>query len=107
MCLTCLGTAQFQRRPRERLRSITYSLPWIEAARLDWRNATSSAIPSGDGRHDRLNSELQLRLRNEYASNRVSQRAAALMEPRWLLSRKAAAPADTLDRLSLTLSRRT
>src|SRR5258706_11683244 len=52
-------------------RSITYSHPWIEAARLDARNATSSAIPSGDGRHDGLNSELRLRLRNEYAPCRV------------------------------------
>jgi hypothetical protein len=50
---------------------VYHILPWIEAARLDARNATSSAIPSGDGRHDRLNSELRLRLRNEYASSRV------------------------------------
>jgi hypothetical protein len=27
--------------------------------------------PFGDGRHDRLNSEPRLRLRNEYASSRV------------------------------------
>src|SRR5258706_13094526 len=50
---------------------VYHILPWIEAARLDARNATSSAIPSGDGRQDRLNSELRLRLRNEYASSRV------------------------------------
>src|SRR5712675_1437324 len=50
---------------------VYHILPWIEAARLNARNATSSAIASGDGRHDRLNSELRLRLRNEYASSRV------------------------------------
>jgi len=38
---------------------------------------------------------------NVFASSKVSQQAAALMEPRWLLSRKAVATADTLDRLSL------
>jgi len=32
--------------------SITYSLPWIEAARSDTRNATSSATSSGRGGMD-------------------------------------------------------
>jgi len=46
-------------------------LPWIEAAAIGREESDKLGNPSGDGRLRPLNSELRLRLRNEYASSRV------------------------------------